>query len=114
MNKNAIGAKVKADQVNIITAYEGGADIAELADEYNIRINTLCRKLRGWGVKVRRGDYKEKNVYVPYKRKFSPELLAKMKENTRINNERIQYVSFVRTTEDQDLVSNIINHPIIG
>jgi len=112
VNKNAIGAKVKADQVNIITAYEGGAAIEELADEYNIRINTLCRKLRGWGVKVRKGDYKEK-VLVYHKRKFSQELLAKMKENTKINDERIQYVNFVRTTEDQYLVSNIINHPIM-
>ena len=50
---------------------------------------------------------------MPYKREFSPELRAKMKENSRINDKYIEYVNFVRTTEDQYLVSNIINHPIM-
>ena len=47
-------------------------------------------------------------------RKFSPEFLARQKENTRINDEHIQYIRYVNTTEDQKLVDNILCRPLIG
>ena len=55
--------------------------------------------------------------YGMHEREFSPEFLAQRAINTQINNDPkkgIQYVRFVRTTADQYLISNIINHPIIG
>jgi len=65
-------------------------------------------------MKNKRGSYRTRiSKYGMHNREFSPELLAKIKENTRINNKYIEYVNFVRTTEDQYLVSNIINHPIM-
>ena len=56
----------------------------------------------------RRSKYKMKE------RKFSPEFLARQKENTRINDEHIQYIKFENTTEDQRLVDNILCRPLIG
>jgi len=118
VNKNVIGARLLSDQEKIIEMYKGEVGISDIADEYNIMASTLRIKLRKWGVKVRRGDYKakkkEEQVFVHFKHRISPELLAKIEENTRINDDKIQYVSFLRGTEDQYLVSNIINHPIIG
>ena len=56
--------------------------------------------------------------YGMHEREFSPELLARMKENSRINNDPkkgIQYVKFGKATRrDQYLIYNIINRPIIG
>ena len=115
MNRNLISARLRTDKAKIIEMYESGVDILELADECNVCVNTMCHKLHIWGVKIRDGDWHKKK-YIP-KPKFSPELMAKMKENSRINNDPkkgIQYVKFVRTTADQYLISNITNHPIIG
>ena len=65
-------------------------------------------------MKNKRGSYRTRiSKYGMREREFSPELRAKMKENSRINDKYIEYVNFVRTTEDQYLVSNIINHPIM-
>lgn len=43
----------------------------------------------------------------PFKKRISPELLAKMEENTRINNEKIKFYN-VAETRDNYLVQNII------
>ena len=115
MGSKIIGARIQSDKAKIIEMYKSGIDILELADGCNVCVNTMCHRLHIWGVKIRDGDWHKKK-YIP-KQKFSPELMAKMKENSRINNDKkkgIQYVKFVRTTADQYLVSNIINHPIIG
>jgi len=117
MNRNLISARLRTDKAKIIEMYNNGVDIIELADEYDAKINTLCHRLYMWGVKVRGSDWHKKGVHKGAKPKFSPELMAKMKENSRINNDPkkgIQYVKFVRTTADQYLISNITNHPIIG
>jgi len=47
-------------------------------------------------------------------RVFSPEFLAKQKENTRVNDKYIQYIKFEHSTEDQKLVDNLLSRPIIG
>jgi len=59
-----------------------------------------------------KGKYKPRKSNI--KRVFSPELIAKMKENTRINNDKIQYIKFEHATGDQKLVDNLLNRPIIG
>jgi len=116
MNRNLISARLRADKVKIIEMYNNGVDIIEFADEYDAKINTLCHRLYMWGVKVKGSDWHKKGVHKGAKQKFSSELMAKMKENSRINNDPkkgIQYVKFVRTTADQYLISNITNHPIL-
>jgi len=117
MGSKIIGARIQSDKVKIIAMYESGVDITEIADKYNLKVNTLCQRLRRWGVKIRGGDWHKKEKDKRPEQKFSSELMAKMKENSRINNDPkkgIQYVKFVRTTADQYLISNITNHPIIG
>jgi len=114
MGSKLIGARIQSDRVKIIEMYNGGVAVAGIADEYNVKVDTLCRRLLSWGIGIKSGDWHKKEKSKRFKQEFSPELKARMEENTRINNERIQYVNFVRTTEDQYLVSNIINHPIIG
>ena len=114
MGSQIIGARIQADRAMIIEMYAGGVPIAKLADDYDVKVDTMCRRLRQWGEKIKSNDWHKKEKHQRAKQKFSAELLARMKENSRINNGRIQYVSFVNTTEDQRLVANIISHAIIG
>ena len=46
--------------------------------------------------------------YGMHEREFSPELKAKMKENSRINNKGIKYIKFTHTTQDQRLMAEIL------
>lgn len=43
----------------------------------------------------------------PFKKRISPELLARMKENTRINNKKIKFYK-VEETRDNYLVQDIL------
>jgi len=117
MGSKLIGARIQSDKARITEMYESGVAVAVIADEYEVKVDTLCRRLLSWGIEIKSGDWHKKEECKRFKQKFSSELMAKMKENTRINNDKkkgIQYVKFVRTTADQYLISNIINHPIIG
>ena len=103
------GFRVDKNKENIIKRYNAGVEIQILAGEFDLKVNTLCRRLRKWGVKIRRGDYRkkaEKNCHLC--RKFSPELQAKMKENTRINDKYIKVFETVETGNDKFLVRNIL------
>ena len=92
MNKNLIGARIKTDKDKIIEMYDYfGADILDLADEYNVSPMTMCNKLHHWGVKIRSGDYHRKREVIRQKMKVSKELLAKRAYNTKINNGRIKF-----------------------
>ena len=117
MGSKIIGARIQADRSTIIAMYADGVPIAKLASDYDVKVDTLCRRLRQWGEKIKRNDWHKKVKGESSKRKFSPELLAKREVNTRTNNDPkkgIQYVNFTNTTEDQRLVANIISHAIIG
>ena len=109
------GVVVDRDKDKIIERYKKGVLISIIASKYNVGVDTVARRLRSWGIKVRKGDYHRKVKSIKYyKRIFSPGLRVKMAENSRINNMFIKSCKFEHATEDQRLVSNIINHPIIG
>ena len=79
---------------------------------------TIYNHLKSWGVEIdhnalQKNEKKRDKKRKHFKRRFSPELKAMMKENSRINNEHIKRVEFVRSTEDQRLVDNIISRRII-
>ena len=116
MIKKLIGARIKREKDLIIEIYQSGEKcLAEIADEYNVVETTLYRQLHKWGIPIKRSNYKTRiNKYNMKERKFSPELLEKIKENTQINNAKIKYVNFERSTEDQKLIDNILSRPIIG
>ena len=113
MGSKIIGARIEADKDIIIDMYGDGISISTLASDYDVKVDTICRRLRQWGEKIKSNDWHKKEKGKRSEHKYSKELLAKMKENSRINNGRIQYVNFVNTTEDQRLVANIISHAII-
>ena len=109
------GVIVDRGKNKIIKRYKNGILINTIARDYNVEIDTICRRLKKWGVKLRKGDFKRKPKFVKhFKRVFSPGLKARMAENTRINNIHIRHCEFVHITEDQKLISNILCRPIIG
>jgi len=71
--------------------------------------------LKRWGVPITRR--KKKTRVKPrqhWKQKKSEWLLARQKENTKINDSKIEYIQFEHSTEDQRLIDNILRRPIIG
>jgi Zn-dependent peptidase ImmA (M78 family) len=92
MNKNEISRRITADMDAIIKMYQSGEDIKKIADKYNVTANTMCYRLYRSGIPIRHGDW-HKEYYdkkPKYTRKFSPELIDKMKKNTAINRRYIK------------------------
>ena len=104
------------DKDFIIKMYNEGYHIIDIAERYGVNGTTIQRRLRKWGYKVKRKNsyQKRKSNYNMKAREFSPELKAKIADNTRINNAKIKYINFYNTTEDQILITNILSRPIIG
>jgi len=55
-----------------------------------------------------KGPILKRKKFIPFKKRISPELLAKIEENTRINNQHIKFYSTVETGNDKFLVRNIL------
>lgn len=100
-------AEADKNKESLIKRYNAGVGIQILAGELDVKPDTLCRRLKKWGVKIRRGDYKKKAITKQY-RKFSPELQAKIRENTRINNRYVKFFNTVEAGNDKSLVRNIL------
>ena len=101
----------------IITMYNEGVRIYEIATEYGVADTTIQRFLHRNGIPTPRRNVhvgNRKSKYKMQERVFSPEFLARQKENTRVNDDKIQYIQFKNTIEDQILVTNILSRPIIG
>ena len=101
---------MKDEKDRIIKMYEDNVGILNIAKEYGVVETTICRRLKKWGIQVKRKAYyrRKKNKEKKFKREFSPELIAKMKENTRINNKYIKVFNTVETGKDKFLVRNIL------
>ena len=109
------GIIVDHDKDVIIEKYNRGVEVHILADKYDVGVDTICRRLKFWRVKVRKGDYRRKiKVRKHWKRKYSEEFRLHRVENTNINNDKIRYSISINKMSDQKLIMNIINHPIIG
>lgn len=115
-DKLLIAKYVDDNQANIIAKYEQDMSITAIAELYEVAYTTIYYRLLRWNVKIRKhgGVRRRKGRLARQKRRFSPELQAIMKENSRVNDSKIEYVKFERSTEDQRLIENIICHPIIG
>ena len=118
MNKNIIGATIKADKDKIVKLYQEGMLIHDIADKYNVTITTIGKYLRGWGIKLKKGDYASKvKKQKRFKRRFSEELKAKQKYNADVNanSKRVKYITdYNQLQEDERLIHSIIQHHIIG
>jgi len=119
-NKFKIAAYIDENKENIIEKYKQGMPINALSELYGVSKNMLYLRLVKWGVTLRRykGARQRKDdrptARKHYKRAFSKAFLARQKENTRVNNERIKYIKFEHTTADQKLIDNLLTLPIIG
>ena len=113
MNKNKTGAIIRADKDKIIRLYRDNMRVTAIADKYGVVESTIYMHLKNWGIPLRHGAWiKQAKPRKHWKVKKSAELLARMAENTAINDKKIKYVEFKETTEDQILVRNIIRHPL--
>ena len=114
MNKNTIGAVILSNKDIIIKMYQENMRVTAIAAKYGVADSTIYMNLKKWSIPLKGGArVKHIKPMKHWKRPKSQELLAIMKENSRINNKGIQYIKFERTTQDQCLVRNIINHPIM-
>jgi len=115
-DKLIIAKYLDDNRANIITKYEQGMSITAIAKLYNVAYSTIYFRLVKWGVKIRKhgGARRRRGKPARPKRKFSPEFLAHQAEITRLNKGKIKYISFEHSTEDQRLIDNILNRPIIG
>jgi len=108
-------SKLRGKEDQIIKMYKGGSRVLEIATKYGVVDTTIHRLLHKQKVPVTRCNYRpRRSNYNMKKRVFSQELIAKMKENTRVNDKYIKYVKFENTTGDQILVTNILSRPVIG
>ena len=98
--------------------------ILKIAQEYGVSFTTIYSLLRKWG---RKRDFKRKYFKLPrdlktgsekklitFEKTLSPELLAKRKENTRINNQYIKYYKVVETVHDKFLVQEVLRKSEVG
>ena len=109
MNKNLTGARIKAEKEKIIKMYKDNIGILNIAKEYGVVETSMYRHLKKWNVLIEQKPYRKRGKKVEnFKRKFSPELLAKREQNTRINNQHIKFYSTVDTGNDKFLVRNIL------
>ena len=117
-NKFLIAKYIDDNRANIIANYKQDMPISEIAELYGVSHSVIYLRLVKWRIRIKKyAAARRRKIEKPrkrYKRKFSPELLAKQKENSRVNDEHISYVEFEGVTEDQKLVRNILCRPVIG
>ena len=119
-NKYRIAEYINDNQANITSKCNEGMPVSAIAKLYNVTTSVIYLRLIKWGVTITCSNHRasHRKNEIPgkhYKRKFSPEFLARQKENTKINDGQIKYVkNFEQATEDQGLVENIINHPLLA
>ena len=110
-NKFIIAKYIDENKDGIIQKYNENMPISEIAELYEIKESTIYLRLIKWGAKIKRyGVIRRRKNEKPIrqKRKFSPELQAKMEENTRINNKYLKFYRTVETGNDKFLVRNIL------
>ena len=113
MNTTEKGLNIIADKDKIIRQYRDNVRVTSIAKYYGVVESTIYLHLKNWGIPLRHGAWVKKAIpRKHYKVKKSAELLARIAENTAINDKKIKYVEFKETTEDQILVRNIIRHPL--
>jgi len=118
-NKMEIHEMLMANQEAIIQKDKQGIPITKIAREYGVSFTTIYSLLKKCGVKKR--DFKryhferpkdqkteKEEKFIAFEKTLSPELLAKRKENTRINNKYIKYYKVVETIHDEFLVQEIL------
>ena len=98
-NKLLIAKYIDENRENIIEKYKQDVPINAISELYGVSRSVIYLRLIKWGVTLRRykGARRRKEEKLErqkhYKRHFSSEFLVRQKENTRVNNKRIKYIS---------------------
>ncbi len=116
-NETKVHKMLMDNREEIIQKDKQDIPITKIAREYGVSFTTIYRLLKKWG---RKRDFRRKYFKLPkdqktekegkliaFEKRISPELLAKMKENTRINDKRIKFYKVVETVHDKFLVQEI-------
>ena len=109
--KFIISKYIDENKKSIIQKYSEDMLISEIAKLYGVAESTIYLRLVKWGIKIKKYGAKRRRKNerpTRQKRKFSPELQAKIKENTRINDKYIKVFNTVETGKDKFLVRNIL------
>ena len=108
------GVVLDQDKDIIIEKYNKGVEIHILADKYEVGVDTIARRLRDWGIKVKKGDYYRKKIIKKHwYRKFSKEFLAHRAEITKMNGNKIKYIKDINLSHDQRMIKNVLKHSYI-
>jgi len=118
VDKTKVHKMLMDNREAIIRKDKQDTPITKIAQEYGVAFTTIYSLLRKWG---RKRDYKRRyfkplkdqktkreEKFIAFEKTLSPELLAKRKENTRINNQYIKYYKVVETVHDKFLVQDFI------
>lgn len=108
-----------ANREAIIKEDKKGTPVMKIAQEYGVSFTTIYTLLKKWGAKKRdfRRNYFKKlkdrklekeEKLIAFKKNLSPELLAKIEENTRINNRLIKSHKTIVTIHGNSLVQDIL------
>ncbi|MBA7590394.1 hypothetical protein ES708_32512 [subsurface metagenome] len=111
-NKFIIAKYIEENKNSIIQKYNENMSIPEIAELYGVAESTIYLKLINWGIKIKkyRAERRRRNErQIRQKRKFSPQLQARIGENTRINDEYIKVYRTVETKDDRFLVRDILS-----
>jgi len=124
-NKMEIHEMLMANQEAIIQKDKQDIPILKIAQEYGVVSTTIYTLLKKWGVRKRdfaRYHFKcpkdqkteKEEKFIAFEKTLSPELLAKRKENTRINNKYIKFYRTVETAHDRFLVQEVLRKSEVG
>ena len=85
MSKNLTGRRIKAEKDIIIKMYNDDIPILDIAEEYGVVQTTIWRRLKNWGIKVKRKTRQHRRIKVnKFRRRFSLELKAIINLNSRV------------------------------
>ena len=110
-------SKFVINKENIIRQYREEVPVKEIAENENVTMKTIYKYLKKWGVR-KEGDRtyhgydnkeKAKSKKLTFEQRVSPELLAKRKENNRINNKGVKFYKTIETIHDKFLVQSMMD-----
>jgi transposase len=110
-------SKFEINKENIIRQYREEVPVKEIAENENVTMKTIYKHLLKWEIR-KKGDRiyhgyedkeKVKSKKLTFEQRVSPELLAKRKENNRINNKGVKFYKTIETIHDKFLVQSMID-----
>ena len=104
--------RILANKKGIIQRYNDGMRVPDVAKFYGVGESVIYDRLKEWGVRlVKRAKARGiRQVTIREKREFSPWLIEKMKQNSKINDNDRGYKHFdiKQSKSDERLIHNFM------